>query len=421
MAGTWPTARDLMTPRPITIPNDAPLSQALGVMERRKVHELPVLRRKKLVGMITLESIARRTNLALSTKVEHLMILPPLITEGTPYPEVAERLLAAGLRAAPVVGRRNELVGVISRTDLIRALPGVHGIGEHRVEELQSAPGLIVSEGDRLDSLLGQLRILEEHPLPVIDAKGRLVGAVGVADLTRVFWRPVAGGKGDAVRHDPRTRHAFEVDVGSIMHSPAVTVPVGTSATAAARLMTKSKVSSVFVVEEGRPVGVVAQGDLLGLAVGAAATPGPGRGTSSDVYVQIHGLRGSGDPQTLLEIDRVIAQGLRRISHHVHPQLLSLNISPHATHRAGDATVQARLHTDHGIFYATDTEWNYLVGIALLMDELAEQVRRMREETRSQRRRAPRRPGAEADETVGSPELEEKLLEMTAAAPRRRR
>ncbi|MHB8352419.1 MAG: CBS domain-containing protein [Thermoplasmata archaeon] len=420
MAATWPTARDLMTARPITIPNDAPLSQALGIMERRKVHELPVMRKQKLIGMITMESIARRTNLALTTKVEHLMMLPPLITEATPYPELAERLLAAGLRAAPVVGRRSELVGVISRTDLIRALPGVHGIGEHRVEEIQTAPGLVVSEGDRLDSLLSQLRLLEEHPLAVIDSKGRLVGAVGVADLTRVFWRPVDGGKGDAVRHDPRTRHAFEVDVGSIMHAPAVTVPLGTSATAAARLMTKEKVSSVFVVEDGRPVGVVSQGDLLGLAVGASPKAGGIRGSSSDVYVQIHGLRGSGDPQTLLEIDRVIAQGLRRISHHVRPQLLSLNISPHATHRSGDATVQARLHTDRGIFYATDTEWNYLVGIAVLMDELAEQVRRMHEESRSQRRRAPTRGEMEVDETVGTPDLEAKLLEV-ATPPRRRR
>src|SRR5579864_5934149 len=144
MPGDWPTARDLMTARPTTIPNDAPLSRALGLMRSHNYHELPVLRKKNLVGMITIESIARRTNLSLATKVEHLMVLPPLITEATPFPELAERLLAAGLRAAPVVGRRNELLGVISRTDLVKVLSTLSGIGSHRVEEIASPIGLIV-------------------------------------------------------------------------------------------------------------------------------------------------------------------------------------------------------------------------------------------------------------------------------------
>ncbi|MGI0150942.1 MAG: CBS domain-containing protein, partial [Thermoplasmata archaeon] len=260
MTVSWPTAQDLMTAKPITVPSDAPLSQALGLMGRRQVHELPVLRRQALIGMLTLESIARRTNLPLSTKVEHLMLLPPLITEATPYPELAERLLAAGLRGAPVIGRRAELVGVVSRTDLIRAMPGMHGLGYHRVEELATAPAPAVSERDHLDSLLGQIRLIEDHALPVLDKKGRIVGAVGLDELTRAFWRPMLGGKGDAVRHDPRSPHVFEVEVGSVMRSPAVSVAVGTSATAAARLMSAEKVSSLFVLEGGRPVGVVSQG-----------------------------------------------------------------------------------------------------------------------------------------------------------------
>ncbi|MCI4363796.1 MAG: CBS domain-containing protein, partial [Thermoplasmata archaeon] len=122
MAEIWPTAHDLMTPGPLTIPHDAPLSEALGLMRGRRIHELPVMRGKQLAGMITFESIARHTNLSLATKVEHLMMLPHLLLESTPLPEVAQSLLAAGMRAAPVMGRRSQLVGVVSRTDLVRAL-----------------------------------------------------------------------------------------------------------------------------------------------------------------------------------------------------------------------------------------------------------------------------------------------------------
>jgi CBS domain-containing protein/ribosome-associated translation inhibitor RaiA len=423
MATNWPAARDLMTAHPITIPHDAPVSRALGLMGSRKVHELPVLRKKNLIGMITLESIARRTNLSLGTKVEHLMLLPPLITEATPFPELAERLLAAGLRAAPVVGKRNELVGVVSRTDLVRALPALSGFTHAKVEEIASPFGVLLQESDAVETMLAHIRIIEEHPLPVVDRKGRLVGAVGVSDLTRVFWKPRAAGKGDAVRHDARERHVFEVAIGAIMHSPAVTVPVGTDAAAAARVMTEQKVSSAFVVENGKPTGVVTQGDLIGLSVGAGAAPAAGRKLSgtSDVYVQITGLRGSGDAETLTEIDRVLAQGLRRISRHARPQLLALHIAPHATHRSGDATVQARLHTDHGIYYASDTEWNYFAGIATLMDELAEQVRRAKDERNQRRKHGGAAIPVEEDETVGSPELEEQLREIDAGPGRRAR
>jgi CBS domain-containing protein/ribosome-associated translation inhibitor RaiA len=420
MAAEWPTARDLMTPHPITIAHDAPLSSALGIMRTRHIHELPVLRRRGLIGMITLDAIARRTNLGIGTKVEHLMMLPPLITEGTPYPELAERLLATGLRAAPVVGRRNELVGVVSRTDLVRAMPSLTGLGSHRVEEIASPVGVVVGEKETVEKLMGHVRLLEEHPRPVVDRQGRLVGAVGLEDLSRVFWRPIGAGKRDAVRHAPRERRDFQIEVSTIMRSPPVTVPLGTSAAITARVVAREKVSSAFVVDGGRPVGVVSQGDLLGLAVGAGARPGTLRPSTSDVYVQIHGLRGGADPETLAEIDRVVAQGLRRVSRHVRPLLLSLHIRPHATHRSGDATVEARLHTSRGIYYASDTEWNYFAGIATLMDELAEQVRRAKEEARPRGGAAARAGRLGVDETVGAPELEAQLRAIAPARRRRR-
>ncbi len=415
MAQSWPVARDLMSPRPTTVPSDAPLSRALGMMSSNGYHELPVVDRKRLVGMVTLDSIARRTNLPLTTKVEHLMVLPPLVTELTPYPELAERLLAAGLRAAPVMGKKNDLLGIVSRTDLVRALPDLASIANHSVDDLAQTPNIVLRETDSLESILGHTRTLEEHPIPVVDKKGRLTGAVGIADLTRVFWKPVAPGKRDPAGHGERASGLFDVAIRSVMHSPAVTVPRGTVAGVAARVMSEAKVSSVFVLEDGKPVGVVSQVDLLGLAVGALSTAGSG---VSDVYVQLHGLRGA-DAETLAEIDRVIALGLRRIGRHGHPLLLSLHITPQGNHRSGEASVQARLHTDRGIFYASDTEWNYFAGIAALMDELAEQVRRAKEEQR--RRRPPRGRVVEAtevDETVGTPELE---AQIRAATGRRRR
>ena len=409
MPSPWPTAVDLMTAHPLTLPADAPISRALGLMHTRGFHEIPVLRRSRLAGLITFESIARRSSRSLATKVEHLLILPPLITMSTPLPEIAEQLLSTGLRAAPVVGRRGELVGIISRTDLVRALPALPqlaGPDAPTVEAVAGPATEIVREDEVCRRLLSRIRLLEEHPLPVVDRKGRLVGAVGIADLGGVLWRPVAGGKRDA----RAGRSALEVKVGSIMRSPALTVEVGTSAMDAAREMSREKVSSVFVVESGRPVRVLGQTDLLGLVLGRTRRP-TAKARLEDVYVEITGLRGSGDPALLAEIDSVVARGLRRVARYVQPTLLTLHFAPHATHRTNDLTVDARLHTDHGIFYASHTGWNLLAGVSGLLEDLAGQTRRIRETRRAPRPRASRGE-MEATPSV-DPDLEERIRVAT--------
>jgi CBS domain-containing protein len=410
MPSAWPTAADLMTPGPVTLPPEAPVAKALGLMRSRGFHEIPVVRRARLIGMVTFESIARRVTRSLATKVEHLLILPPLVTLPTTYPEIAEALLSTGLRAAPVVGRRGELVGIVSRTDLVRAFPRLPMASAARapsVDTIATPASTVLRENDLCRNLVGQLRLLEEHPLPVVDRKGRLVGAVGVKDLGEVLWRPIQGGK-----RDPRSAHrALDVEVGSIMHAPPVTVPSGTDVATAARRMTAENVSSVFVVTDGRPVKVLAQTNLLGLVV-AQARPTRTPARVEDVYVEVSGLRGTGDPALLAEIDHVVARGLKRITRSVRPRLLSLHFAPHATHRTSDLTVEARLHTDEGIFYASHTGWNLLAGVAGLLEELEGQTRRSRDAARH-RGRAGRRGTPAEEEPLDDPELERRIREVS--------
>jgi len=404
----WPSAADLMTADPATLPHDAPIAKALGLMRTRGYHEVPVLRNARLIGMITLESIARRASRALTTKVEHLLILPPLITPSTPLPEVAAQLMATGLRAAPVVGRRGELVGIVSRTDLVRALRTVPVVARARVETIAGPASVVVRESDPVRHLLGQIRHLEEHPLPVVDRKGRLVGAVGVADLAEVLWRPTVGGKRDAATGGS----ALDVEIGSIMHAPPVTVATGTSAADAAASMVREKVSSVFVRDGERGVRVVGQADLLGLVVGSARAT-EGTGGVEDVYVEISGLRGSADAALLADIDHLVAAGLKRIAKHVRPTLLTIHFAPHATHRTNDLTVEARLHTEVGIFYGSHTGWNLMAGVAGLLDDLGGQTRRARENARG-RGRGRRAAAADATLFVDA-ELEQKIRSASGA------
>jgi len=172
--------------------------------------------------------------------------------------------------------------------------------------------------------------------------------------------------------------------------------------------MTREKVSSVFVIEDGRPTRVVGQADLLSLAV-SRARPGVTREGVENVYVEITGLRGSADPVLLSEIDGGVAKGLRRIARYVRPTLLTLHFAPQGTHRTNDLTVEARLFTEQGrIFYASHTGWNLMAGVAGLLDDLTAQTRRASEAPRGKGRR--RGLPLEADEaTSEDPDLEAKI------------
>lgn len=417
MAPEWPTAGDMMTARPITLPPEAPLSQALGIMRARRIHEIPVVQNRRVVGMVTFDAIARRINLPLSTKLDHLMLLPPIVNPATRYPELSEQLLATGMRAAPVTGPKNELVGVVSRTDLVRALARIPVLADHRVEEVMAPLNFTVQERDPVRVLLGQeaLRHLESHPIPVLDRKGGLSGAIGIADLGEVLWRPRAQGHRDVENRGD----VGEVEVRTIMHSPALTVPRGTTTGVAARRMSQEQVSSVFILDGARPVGIVSQADLIGLAVGGGA---PSEGTLGDVFVQIQGLRASADPAILAEIDQVITRGLRRIARYVRPVMLNVHFQPHASHRSGEASVQGRLNTDHEILYASRTGWNFYGALNDLLDELETQARRQKEERGGGvHRTSARLVGDELAETSSDAELEARIASATSRPRRRRR
>lgn len=47
------TVAEIMTPDPVTVEEYTPLDEAAALMEKRRVHRLPVVRRQKMIGMLT--------------------------------------------------------------------------------------------------------------------------------------------------------------------------------------------------------------------------------------------------------------------------------------------------------------------------------------------------------------------------------
>jgi CBS domain-containing protein len=143
-------AKDVMTPWAATIDPDATVQQAAELMYRRGISALPVVDAKdRVVGILSEGDLVRRAELGTErargswwlrllaaanenaaadfvkthgTRVRELMTRPVIsIGEGTPLEKVALLLEKHRIKRVPVL-RAGQLVGIVSRADLVRRL-----------------------------------------------------------------------------------------------------------------------------------------------------------------------------------------------------------------------------------------------------------------------------------------------------------
>lgn len=115
---------DVMSRAPAVTTPDMSLSDVEAVMDRYRLHGLPVMEGDDLVGIVTVTDLLRCEGDRHHTAVSAVMTARP-VTVGptTPVSEAMERMAVLGVGRLPVVSdtRRTELVGMFRREDAIRA------------------------------------------------------------------------------------------------------------------------------------------------------------------------------------------------------------------------------------------------------------------------------------------------------------
>jgi acetoin utilization protein AcuB len=128
------TARDLMTPHPVTLGPEDSLMRGLEVMRMRGIRRIPVMVGDTLVGLLAEGDLKRAQPSTLSdseeefnrvmegTPISRIMINKPVtVGEETPLLEVAQTLFTTKYGALPVL-QDGKLVGIVTDNDLLRGL-----------------------------------------------------------------------------------------------------------------------------------------------------------------------------------------------------------------------------------------------------------------------------------------------------------
>lgn len=374
---------DIMSENPAVIDIDASVSDAIALMKRRKVRELPVVERDKVVGLVSYTSFVIRRSVPITAKVDSIMLPCPRFDEETGVIDAAEALVSSGIRGAPVV-RGDKMVGFVSRTDIIRAMRDDDSLRKKPVSEFMTTDPDSIGPDDVVRQAQVLMEGLNEKALPVVEPDGKVVGVVGMSEILKVLWSP----KADMPSRTPKPpRRVFDsrtgsaINVGSVMTRNAVTVNPDDTLGTVAKVMTAKGLSTLFVVDEDRKlVGVVDQSDMMEQLIGHRER--------DQVFVQISGLDVE-DPDVFDSLYELAGKGLRRINKMERPRLFNLHVTTYE--RDGFTrkySMRARLKTDVGMYYVSSSDWDPFRCMSVLLESLEGKVRRERSKTFDRRKKS---------------------------------
>ncbi len=365
---------DFATTEVVWVSPDDDLGEVLGKMKEHDVHELPVGRKGKLEGVVTLRELMKRHSLPPTTKVSTVLVKAPEIGPDTKLPAAAEQLITTGFRALPVV-RGKKLAGIISRTDLTRALAETAALEGLKVRDFMTPNPQAVSESDTIERAVHVMQSLGERSLPVVDKNRHLKGAIGMKDVTDVFARPKM-----RQRYGERagTEAKVELEVKSVMHTPAVTMGADGDLSRAADLMLKQDVSSVIVTDKDEPVGIVTKADLMHFLAGLQER--------EQLFVEISGLEGE-PSDTYDTIYDTVQKEMRRIEKLVTPKTLSLHVQKYKPD--GDRwkySIRCRFQTAHQMYYANHFDWDLHLALKDLLETMYRRILKDKERMVTERK-----------------------------------
>ncbi len=366
---------DLMSPPSLVINKGERVSDVISKMRKGKVREVPILEGDKPIGLVSYSSLLTRRSVPLSAKVEHIMIPCPRLEEDMPVLKAAEELMALGVRGAPVV-RNGKIVGFLSRTDIIKVLSGVDQLKGKTVAELMSTTPHAVSEDEPVRKAQIIMTGLNEKTLPVVDEIGRLIGAIGMTEVMDVIWSPKASKPPNEVRGE---REPADIRVGSVMTRTPVFVGPSDKVEKAVSSMLKNNMSTVFVADEGKLVGVVSHADIMEQVISLLPRDG--------VYVQITGLDAE-DPEVYELLYEMIGKSMKRIDRIQSPKVFTIHVTTyHHEGMKSKYSIHARLTTDHGMHYSKASDWNLNKGVNSVLEMLERNLRKDHEKQLDKRKR----------------------------------
>jgi nucleotide-binding universal stress UspA family protein/CBS domain-containing protein len=312
--------RDIMARGVASVTVDTPLGEVVELLLRRNVKAVPVVDgRHHVVGIITGGDLLERGDMDLRLSVKRELAPEALrnrlraltrsprsardvmtghaqtVPEESDLATVVRLMAERKIKRLPVVNASKQLVGIVSRADVLRAVAALPSPTTETAAPVLPAMGRLVA-----DAVVAQvpvvapgtpaedvLRAILENPLRrvvVVDSDGRAMGLVSDRDLLSRStpdsrsWlvRVLSGGAWTSKESRSRARQTPErwgpLTAADLMTPSLVTIRPEDSLTHAIRLMMQHQVKRLVVVDDrGHFRGLVDRREVLRLLAGESA------------------------------------------------------------------------------------------------------------------------------------------------------
>jgi len=266
-----------MTRNPVTVSPDAPLEEAILLMEKHGFRHLPVERGGELVGILSdrdvklgtggmsLDKLGLGDDENLPHLVRDLMRAPVLCVETAERgPLAAARMIEQRVGALPVLSG-GRLTGIVTETNLVSAFrdlcrdPAVSDRLDATVEEVMHSLVVTLTPEDGLDEAVTQCHDWRIRHVPVLRGED-LVGIVSDRDVRLAVGRALVA---DASAQQAGSVFVEATTVGDIMSKDVITIEPTDMLSECVPLMLGHRVSALPVSLDDMLLGIVTRTDIL--------------------------------------------------------------------------------------------------------------------------------------------------------------
>lgn len=363
-------ANEIMTKNVITMDENTVITEAIAKMRDNSIQTIPILREGRYIGVLTYREILKRHSIQPNAKVVHFTVPSPGLSEEESVESVAKSLIESGLLALPVL-KKDKIIGIVSRTDIIEHLPELFNIRNLTCSDLMISDPDMVHENDSVNTAIEKMRSADLTEIPLVDGSGRYTGILKMDDATREM---VGRKKGIKFGQFTSTKEPVNIVCSSLLtelEALKEDAPLEKSAS----LMTESHVHITPIVDdENKLTGIVEMNTIINFIAGSSSSEG--------LLVNISGLEPG--EEDLYEIVYFLADKFLTRYHKLtgHKNgTLNINVQKYKTEGKTKYSVRTMLLSGRITMSMDSHDWNFGKCISDIFDGYEKRLAKLKEKT----------------------------------------
>jgi len=262
--------KEIMSSPVYVVSPDENVARARNLMMRHKIGKLVIVENNKPIGIVTKKDMSRRLDQAEpqwrrrpidNIPIRNIMTesLITIFPDATPK-QLAELMSENDISGLPVVNNKNEIIGIVTKWDLIRYFSELDL--DMKVKDMNITPALTVHRHHTISHIIYELEANSTDRAVVFEDNDKAVGIITNSNLAFTEMKSKTGGLPEkdikmtrkesyAGRKQYRYIQNVPLVAEDIMSCPLISVKSDDLATDAARIMVKERINGLPVFGNG--------------------------------------------------------------------------------------------------------------------------------------------------------------------------